>query len=312
MAFMARVLLDSVSPDGLRLSSVLMTYPRFIHAEIMTHRDRARNAASSRAIPWRKAKPGKNIDGIPVLYCQEDLIDNCMAKMILTDPVVPIVWGREQSGMQTGGSLPDHQAQVATKIWLEARDQMIEAADKLAAMGVHKSLCNRLTEPWMWITVIMTATEWRNFFRLRVHPDAEVHFQRVAGMIRTELAASEPTRLRYGEWHMPFLHDYERVEIADLTRSGSFEGFSDFVQVQKRVSAARCARLSYLTHEGKRDYKEDLKLCAKLIERSDDVLHASPLEHTAECGGPHVRSGPFRGWKQMRKEFPNENVEGHI
>lgn len=213
--FEARVILDSISEDEKRLTTVVLTYPRFIHSEILTHRDRARNSASSRAIPWPT-----------------------MMQRIVNEPVIPIVWGSEQKGMQTGVGVEN--AEECERIWLEARDHAVASAQKLADLGVHKSLCNRLTEPWMWITVVMTSTEWKNFFRLRCHPDAEIHFQRIAGMLREALDESVPRK----RWvHLPFVVGYDAQDEDFLWVD------SDELLQYKKVSAARCARVSYLTHE---------------------------------------------------------------
>jgi len=176
---------------------------------------------------------------------------------------------------------------------LEARDNAVKSAQQLADLGVHKSLCNRLTEPFMWITVIMTATEWANFFRLRCHPDAEIHFQQIAGMIREALGASKPTEAHEGDWHLPFIQPDERSLPLD---------------VLCKASVARCARVSYLTHDGKRDLSKDLELFDRLIQGSG-FGHWSPHEHVAQASCSLVRSGPFVGWLQYRKLFPQENVE---
>lgn len=318
MAFAAKVVLDSINPDRQRLISVLATYPRFIHAEIMTHRDRARNAASSRAIPW-KTKRKKLVNESDAEYAANmaegglpTLTTNCMYRMISEDPVIPMKWGAEQSGMQTGGEIAEELRPKAQAIWLNAMKNALASADELATLGVHKSLCNRLTEPWMWITVLMTATEWKNFFRLRCHPDAEIHFQKIAGMIRYEIARSTATRLNFFEWHTPFVDNEEKKEIEGAHRSGALIVPVEMTALDciKRISAGRCARLSYLTHEGKRDWGLDIALATKLIVRPDDVIHASPLEHVARSADKSCRSGPYRGWFQYRKEFHNENVEG--
>lgn len=323
--FQAEIIADSVSPDGRRITTGVFTYPRFVHSEVLTHRDRARNSASSRAIPWRKFRSRLPTEDAAEYAMNKTLIENfsempsvqmlhpkCMMQMILTDPVIPIVWGAEKAGMQTGNAVSDEVAREAEKVWLAARDHCVAAADKLAALGIHKSLCNRLTEPWMWITVIMTATEWNNFYRLRVHPDAEVHFQRIAGMIKDARNASTPRTCRYGEWHTPFVQGEEAGAIMDEAKAGAFgDRFALDPRLAVRyISAGRCARVSYLTHDGKRDLAADVELCKRLIERSDDVLHASPLEHVACCDHKDQHSGPFRGWRQFRKEFPNENVQG--
>lgn len=267
--FYAKVVLDSMAPCGKRLTTIEARYPRFIHSEVLTHRDRARNSASSRAIPWPK-----------------------MMAAITESPVIPIRWGSEQKGMQTGGEIGD--TAEAQRLWLEARDNAVRSAQALANLGVHKSLCNRLTEPFMWITVVMTATEWNNFFRLRCHPDAEIHFQEIAGRIRTVLDESCPRQKYVGEWHLPYTvsEDFE-YDIEDI----------------KKVSAARCARVSYLTHDGYPDMNRDIELFDRLSTGSG-FGHWSPMEHVAQAMATAERSGPFIGWRQFRKEFPLENVKG--
>lgn len=272
MGYEVKVILDSVAPSGCRLTTITARYPRFIHSEVLTHRDRERNSASSRAIPFPK-----------------------LCEMVLTEPVVPIRWGSEQKGMQTGAEVDGASCELAEAIWLEARDKMVGYAESPAKLGIHKSLCNRLLEPWMWITVVMTATEWRNFFRLRCHSDAEIHFQRIAGMIRDALAESVPNQLPHHHWHTPFIQqDEEKLPL----------------DTKLKASVARCARVSYLTHEGTRDTDNDMKLFDRLVNGSG-FGHWSPHGHVAQAAmRASTRSGPFRGWFQYRKRFPNENVEG--
>lgn len=282
--FQVKMILDSVSPDGHRLTTIAATYPRYVHSEVLTHRDRARNAASSRAIPWRREKDGK-------------LIENCMYQMILSDPVIPIHWGAEQKGMQAGDEIEDKAE--AERIWLEARDNALASADALANLGVHKSLCNRLTEPFMFITTLMTATSWKNFFRLRCHPDAEKSFQRIAGMIRDLMADSIPNRLTYGDWHLPYIRpdDYELLQADILADSPNDQldamEREAMIGKLKKISAGRCARLSYLTHEGRRDPQADIDLCDRLINRTDDVLHA--------CYDSETEVLTTEGWKAWPK-----------
>jgi hypothetical protein len=281
-----------------------MTYPRFIHAEFMTHRDRARNAASSRAIPWKRAKKGRpeNTEDL------DNLIDNCMMKMIMTDPVIPISFDHEQQGMQSGGPLEDQS--TAMNIWLEARNDAVKHADRLASLGVHKSICNRLTEPFMWITVLCSATQWGNFFRLRCHPAAEKHFQKIASMTKKAIAESEPRQLLTGEWHCPYLLPAEQKEMT----LANIIGDTYNVDLYRRYSTARCARVSYLTHDGTINADNDLKLVNRLLappgDPDEEVMHASPFEHIAQAqDDPKHRSGPFIGWSQYRKWFPNECLD---
>lgn len=252
----ATVILDSRSPEGARLTTVELRYPRFIHGEVLTHRDRARNSASSRAIPFAK-----------------------FVQAVKDDPVIPLVWGAEKPGMQTGGEVADKDK--AVKAWLAARDKAVTQATRLHDLGVHKSICNRLLEPWQWMTTVMTATDWDNFFAQRCHSDAEVHFRTLAEAIRAALAESGPV-LR--QVHAPYLFPDENVRPADQ---------------RKRISTARCARVSYLTHDGARDPAKDLELHDRLLAS----MHPSPFEHVATAAGQFHRSGPFVGWKQYRKEI---------
>lgn len=266
MAYVAKIVEDSVNEFDQRLVTMEWTYPRFIHAEILTHRDRERNSASSRAIPWPR-----------------------MRERITNDPVIPIRFGSEQKGMQTGAEIDN--PNKAERIWLEARDNALKSAQDLADLGVHKSICNRFTEPFMWITVIMTATEWKNLFRLRCHPDAEIHFQRIAELARATLESNSPTHLSFGNWHLPYV-TYDERQCIDL-------------ETLRKASVARCARVSYLTHDGSPNLDNDVKLFERLVQGSG-FGHWSPHGHIAMSASPDVRSGPFRGWLQYRKLMKNE------
>ncbi len=264
--FGCRVVADSFYST--RITTLELSYPRFIHSEIMTHRDRARNAGSSRAIP-----------------------NSVMLNAVITDPVVPIFWGANQKGMQTGDQIDLTDRIKAEMIWLKARDQMVEAADALAKLNVHKSLSNRLVEPWMWIKVVMTATVWKNFFDQRCHPDAEIHFQKIAGMMREALDKSQP---KVTLWHQPYIEDDDKgvMSIPDTNL----------------ISVARCARVAYMQHgQKKKDLAKDLALAHDLINGSGQLGHRSPFEHVAEGRADEkYRSGPFLGWHQLRKDYWNE------
>lgn len=278
-----RVVLDSISPDGKRLISIEGTYWRAIHSEIMTHRALARNAASSRAIPFYRVKGGQ-------------VVQNCTFNKMMEEPFFPHYLAAEQSGMQSGETLDDVTKRQIYNIIEEMKNFSLEKCKQLFDLKLHKSIINRYLEPWSMITTIMSATEWEGFFKQRVHPAAEKHFNELATLMKVAMAQSSPTLLKIGQWHMPYLRDDDYL-------------FELCLEDLKRISAARCARLSYLTHDGIRDHKEDLRLYGDLV--SGDVIHASPLEHVAtpigdltseDCMKCASRSGPFIGWKQFRKE----------
>ncbi|MBM4421368.1 MAG: FAD-dependent thymidylate synthase [Chloroflexi bacterium] len=270
MAYSVRVLADSVSPGGARLTTVEATYPRMVLAEMNTHRMFSRNSASSRAIPVGK-----------------------LIERIEQDPVVPVWWGKNQSGMQADAELDGDARAAAEAAWTAARDQALASARALQQAGLHKQISNRVLEPWMWVTQIVTATDWAHFYALRCHPAAQPEIRKIAELIRDAQAGSTPRLVGRGGWHLPLVAPEEMAGEPALA-------WHD-------VSVGRCARVSYLTHDGKRDPAADVALAVQL--RRDG--HWSPYEHVAApLADPHERCGNFVGWRQYRKDFPSEYQPG--
>lgn len=312
--YKVEIVLDSISPAGCRLTTWALTYPRFVHAELMTHRMFSRNSASSRAIPSEK-----------------------MRRMIEEHPALPVFWGQNQSGMQARSELPsiedlrrpiDIGPAIVVEVtpyeyvrsrWLQARDVMLRFSDELAdlgkvhpdwaGIGLHKQLCNRLTEPWMPITVLVSATSFANWFHLRDHKDAQPEIQVIATEMHYQYLESRPQELAAGAWHLPYIREEDR-NIVPWHAAANGGVLDDIGQetLLKKVSVGRCARVSYLTHEGKRDLEKDVELYDKLAAttQSEDPGHFSPFEHVAMALGRPERVGNFVGWRQYRKDFPNE------
>jgi thymidylate synthase ThyX len=269
VAYSARVLLDSVAPNGVRLTTLEVTFPRFVLAEFNTHRSLSRNSASSRAVPTAK-----------------------LIERVEQDPVLPLEWGRNKAGMSAAELLCAQEAQAAREIWLRACDAAVTYARQLVELKVHKQELNRILEPFLWHTVIVTATEWSNFFELRCSPNAQPEIREAALRMRDAMSASTTEPVSIGEWHTPLLQPDEY--LLDL-------------ETRKKISAARCARVSYLTHEGRREIEKDLDL----YERLKRDRHLSPFEHVATPSadaGPHAN---FRGWIQMRAEI-EEGLEPRL
>jgi thymidylate synthase ThyX len=260
MAYAARVLLDSISDAGIRLTTMEATFPRFVLAEANTHRQFSRNSASSRAIPTNK-----------------------IIERVENDAVLPVEWGRNQKGMSASELLTQEDEEEAKGAWLAARDAVVEQARRLQHLHVHKQVVNRLLEPFLWHTVIVTATEWDNFFELRCSPNAQPEIREAALRMRAAREASVPGIVHMGGWHLPLVQPDER---------------SLDVETLKRISAARCARVSYLTHAGTREIEKDLEL----YERLKKDRHLSPFEHVATPSGDGAFHANFRGWIQMRQE----------
>lgn len=261
MGISVRILADSIAPCGARLTTREWTYPRGIHAEIMTHKMFSKNSASSRAIPTEK-----------------------LIQRVVEDPFVPKYIGANKSGMQAGEELSDDDKGIARWNWLDLRDHAVRRAKEMLKVNVHKQVVNRAIEPWMWITVIASATENDNLWGLRCHEMAEPHFQELAYMDRDAVASSIPKVLKAGEWHLPLIFPEDRNQLWGMVeRPGVahevLEAEHDRLMV--KVSTGRCARVSYLTHDGKREIEKDVELHDRLVVQTP--LHASPAEHVAQA-----------------------------
>ena len=341
----AEIIADSITPYGENLTTMRITFPRYILAELNTHRMLSKNSASSRAIPFEK-----------------------MVKAVEENPFIPIAWQKDHKGMQGTEYLIDRKHENAVYEWLKARDYAVKQARMMNNDGVTKQLCNRLLEPFMWNTVLVTATDWENFFALRcpqyqtpvsrtvepqrswkdllaVHSNpinaellienkdnwtfkmqhslsgAEIHIQALAEAIWDALKESTPKKLKEGEWHIPFGDNITNKELSEnLYHLG---GSND--QLRVKIATARCARVSYTVigeEEKKSNYQNDIKLHDRLASMG----HWSPFEHCArvmddmERAYYYTSTGPtpdkfhtgvlgnFRGFIQYRKMFENENI----
>ncbi len=242
----AKIIADSVGYYGgamSRLITMQLRYPRLVHSELMTHRVFSRNASSSRAIPVAK-----------------------MIEQVRTDPAAPYVWTTNKPGMQGDVVADPELIAKYDQMWIEAANQAADNAEVLMGEGLHKQVVNRILEPFQWISVIVTATEWANWFELRNHKDADPTIKRLAEVMLAAMEASTPKHLEAGEWHLPYVSKEEKsaLPIATLVK----------------ISAARCARVSYLTHDGEfPDVDKDIALYERLV--GSRPLHASPIEHQA-------------------------------
>lgn len=269
MTISAKVIQRSCHPGCPDLYTLQLRYPRFIHAECKTHRvlkmsdaeiellheislmddpSMSRNASSSRAVPVEK------------------LIDEA-----LNDPAIPVSWGRNKRGMQADQVIerPD----LALEMWMEARDNAVDSARRAVELGLHKQVANRLLEPFTHISVVVTATDWENFFNLRLSEMADPTMHALAFAVLEAMYDSVATPLEAGQWHTPY-----RAE-------GDLMG-----------SAAACARVSYLNHDGTAPNREkDQELAQMLLKEG----HMSPFEHQAKPA-PGKRHANLRGWMSHR------------
>lgn len=299
----AKIVADSIQENGCRLTTFTIIFPRFLLAELNTHRMLSRNSASSRARPFK-----------------------VMLKDVLDDPFIPIRWMAAHKGMQGEDFLGEEASATARQTWLQARDAAVASARLLDEQQVTKQIVNRILEPFLWHEVIITGSEFDNFFALRAHADAEIHLAELAHKMLDAYNASVPKALKAGEWHIPFDGQFDESRIralldpqaTDAATAASERERIDTIKLE--IACARCARISYkpFGSEDNYDYAADRKLFKTLV----DGGHFSPLEHVARamtkeewCGTAITRNlirengwcGNFRGFIQYRKTFVNEN-----
>ena len=326
MTIEAKVIADSISKlNGVRITTFELEYPRFIHAEFMTHRLFSRNAASSRAIPVERA-----------------------LSLIRENTAMPIHWGKNQPGMSAKEECINLMRHVdfpepktveikcvgqlsREDAWNRGRDLAIEVAQQLSKAGYHKQIVNRLTEPYSHIKVVCTATEYDNFFHLRRHPDAQPEIQELANRMWEARQSSKPVILNPGEWHVPYYQDgFWRCWDMDEDTCNYDETAT--LDDALAISVSCCAQVSY------RRLDDSLEKARQLIERlkTAEVVYASPFEHQAtpmdlisqyeEVGSllvPGITaitsnknngfsqwSGNFKEWIQYRQLIPNHVYNG--
>lgn len=300
----AQIVADSKDDRGNRITTMVVTFPRFILAELNTHRMFSRNSASSRAIPFAK-----------------------MLESVKNNPFIPIAWQKEHKGMQGSEYLTGDEAKIAELRWLQANVDAVHRSQMLNLAGVTKQLCNRLLEPFMWHTVIVTATEWENMFALRCprytsdkeevfrsrkdfikakdnkeegfhYPvsdlgwrnidkgQSEIHMMALAEAMWDAYQEGAPNQLKPGEWHIPFGDKFDKDRVAELyyeviNNDRSYDHISSIEETKVKIATARCARVSYTVvgEEGKApNYENDVKLHDTLATSG----HWSPFEHCAK------------------------------
>lgn len=327
--YSAMILADSLSPQGVRLTTQMVTFPRPYLAELNTHRVFSRNSASSRAIPTEK-----------------------LIERVRTDPYLPETFRARVAGMGVGDELDDIKQEESRREWLDASAHAVQHAENLALIGIDKSRANRLLEPFMWHTAIITSTEWANYYGLRCpdgdEPDpnfpAQLEFQQLAILMREAMRRSDPVNLGPDEWHTPLMDMDETLDV--LHRQHRLENDTKLDELQLRetalqVCARRLARVSFDRHM-------DTEPTIVSVEKAQQLVtsgHFSPTEHIAtplrhdhlftepakvhvpvyeiaralrsgdtgydslrELRLNHCWCGNLRGYWQYRKGFPNEEA----
>lgn len=301
MTISAKIIADSINQNGVRITTMEIEYPRFIHAEVMTHRMFSRNSASSRAIPVSK------------------IIDQ-----VRQNPAEPVHWGKNQAGMQAGSELEGIAKIAARDSWLCAAEEMANRAKILSDIGLHKQVTNRLLETFQTMKVIVTATEWSNFWYLRDHADAQPEIQKLARVMKGVYDYSKPQLLEFGWWHLPYVTTKREVSDVIVDQQSYWLDANTQISLADaiQISCSCCAQVSYRKLDTSLEKAKDIY--TKLVD--SEPVHASAFEHVAKCsnsqyfceaqGWTHqdVRgecwSGNFRDWVQYRQLIPNNVKRG--
>lgn len=313
----AKVICDSISEAGVRLTTLELEYPRFIHSELMTHRMLSKNSSSSRAIPVSK-----------------------MITQIENNMALPVYWGKNKSGMQATEEVSKFNEAKSVLYWERSFNFIKDRVNDMLSVELHKQVPNRLLEPFQMMKVVITGTEWDNFFNLRIHPDSQPEICMLAYKVYEAMGDSKPQLLKCGDYHLPYVEtEYWGDEVKYYIFEISYDDDQSFgMKCEKylsledaiKISAASCASVSYRT-EGMTLEKAE-KIFDMLIKA--EVVHSSPFEHIAtpikpkfnelglvrvncseaeswEDGITHrnkqgeLCSGNLRGWLQYRHLLPN-------
>ena len=287
MSITAKIICDSISPQGIRITSFEVEFHRWILAEVNTHRVLSKNYRSSRAVPVAK-----------------------LIQEVRENPAMPVKWLMNKPGMVATEPMSLDEMRWARAAWLRAAEYAAGSAECLLGDGLHKQWVNRLLEPFLFAHGVITATDWNNFFALRRAPDAQPEFEVLANAMHDAMQASIPELLRSGEWHLPYVLPTEIAEHG---------GLADPYGILRKFSTARVARVSVKPFDGENiDPVKDHKLHNQLFT----MKHMSPFEHQAtpdrcynhdtynERWGNKNQWGNFRSWCQYRKTLAGECVPG--
>ena len=268
----------------IQTGALLLTFelflPRCILAEANTHRKHSKNTGSSRAIPIIR-----------------------MLKDIMRSPFVPLYWGANKAGMQSHVQLPVWKRVLCNLLWVTHRYFTYFTVRALNALGLHKQWSNRLFEPHSYVRQVVTTSDcFSNFMALRHHGDAQPEIIYLAILMRQELIRMEKTKswrkvnandvkANAYNWHLPYVTELERRQ------------YKTHPMFLAKISAARCARTSYLTQEGiVPQLEREIKTVEKLVK--SDPIHASPFEHQAyPTVNGETNSRNFEGFRQYREVF---------
>lgn len=265
----SQIVLDSINPAGNRLTTWLLTYPRFIHAELMTHRVASRNSASSRAIPADK-----------------------VIESVRENPACFEQVGRKNKGMQAQEVCTPEEYQQFHNAWFTLGAQALKFVEQWAPT-IAKQVVNRAVEPWMHMTVLFTMCNHSNFFGRRAHPAADPNFQVLAYGMLDKYLKSGPTCRAWGAWHLPGIDEK------------SADGFTTTEKL--KIATALACRASYSAFDDGISLDDAIRIHDKGVkDRHWSPFEHSALAAPKHPLSNFDEDGRCSGWMQYRKYFIQE------
>jgi hypothetical protein len=249
----ARVIADSVTTNGKRMTTFECEAPRIILAEINTMRMLSKNCSSSRAIPV-----------------------NTILNQVRNDPFLPVEWGKNKAGMSSTETMTEAEAKETEAMWREAGNSAAFYSQKLLDLGLHKQWANRGTETYQFIKQVISGTEWNNLWWLRNHDAAQPEYHELSRVMHEAFELSVPKLLLVGEWHTPYVSSTRNSATGVMEYFDSTGALLNVVEAQK-VSSSCCAQSSYRKSDD--SLAKALDIYEKLVGM--DRKHASPFEHIA-------------------------------
>jgi len=210
--------------------------------------------------------------------------------------------------------------------WKIACDRSAEVAKEFAIAGYHKQIVNRMVEPWQFINQVVSATDFANFYHLRIDSAAQPEIQELAKVMYEAMDDSDPV-IRRTTAHLPFITDEDREKYDESACT--------------RISASMCAQQSYRKADKSLD-KANM-IYEKLVESRP--IHASPFEmiatpfsedeyiarrmcrdtlyrdlinmgvrpHVAkQSAGQVMYAGNYKGWRQARMLIEDNTYTGEV
>lgn len=236
-------LADSITVKGARITTFELTYNRFFHADVLTHRTFSRTASNT--------------------FAQNP---SALRKELASGKHQPYLFGRSHPV-----EITNEISKEFYRLWMEMSMVLSSYSEKLQELGVSRYLVNKPLETFSTVKVVLTSTEWQNFFHLR-DTKGLPEMEELVHDLRTEYKTTAPDHLAVGEWHLPYI----RPEDKAFVEAEFAESDRNFILAM--LSSVRCSNWSTFVES------LDHKTIREEIEIGQDLYragHLNTFEHVA-------------------------------